>query len=105
MGFRETVLPSCWLERRLRAVRDRIFLVGADLIPAARRLRVRFAVPMEERAAFLHRLRSLSAGLPIAAQLEWDLAEAEDARQTPLGPPDRTVPAIQSAPYVHDASP
>ncbi len=40
MGFLETVLPSCWFERRLRAVRDRVFLVGADLIPAARRLRI-----------------------------------------------------------------
>ena len=105
MGFRETVLPSCWLERRLRAVRDRIFLVGADLIPAARRLRVRFAVPMEERAAFLHRLRSLSAGLPIAAQLDWDLAEADDAPQTSPGPADHTVLAIQSTPYAHGASP
>ena len=32
MGFRETVLPACWFERRLRAIRDRVFLVGADLI-------------------------------------------------------------------------
>ena len=105
MGFRETVLPSCWFERRLRTVRDQVFLVGADLIPAARRLRVRFAVPMEERAAFLHRLRSLSAGLPIAAQLDWDLAEADDAPQTSPGPADHTVLAIQSTPYAHGASP
>jgi len=70
MGFRETVLPSCWFERRLRAVRDLVFLVGADLIPDARRLRVRFAVPTEERAEFLQRLRTLSEGLPIAAQLD-----------------------------------
>jgi len=105
MGFRETVLPSCWFERRLRAVREWVFLVGADLIPAARRLRVRFAVPTEERAEFLQRLRTLSEGLPIAAQLEWDLAESDDAPQTPRGPADRTVPAIQPTPYVHDASP
>lgn len=79
MGFRETVLPSCWLERRLRAVRDLVFLIGADLIPKARRLRVRFAVPPEERPEFLQRLRTLSEGLPIGAQLEWVLNEAEDA--------------------------
>ena len=77
MGFRETVLPSCWFERRLRAVRDLVFLVGADLIPEARRLRVRLAIPPEERAEFLQRLRTISEGLPIAAQLEWDLSEAE----------------------------
>ncbi|MGH7231883.1 MAG: hypothetical protein ACREJU_11080 [Nitrospiraceae bacterium] len=34
MGYRETVLPSRWVERRLRAGRDLVFLVGADLIPA-----------------------------------------------------------------------
>jgi hypothetical protein len=87
MGFRETVLPSCWFERRLRAVRDVVFLVGADLIPKARRLRIRFAVPAEERPEFLHRLWRLSEGLPIAAQLDWDFAEAEDARVSPhMGP-------------------
>lgn len=71
MGFRETVLLSCWFERRLRAVRERVFLVGADLIPKARLLRIRFAVPAEERPEFLQRLRPLSHGLPIAAQLDW----------------------------------
>ena len=45
LGFRETVLPTYWFERRLRAVRDLVFLVGADLLPHARRLLVRFAVP------------------------------------------------------------
>ena len=30
--FRETVLPRSWFEKRLRAVRDFVFLVGADLI-------------------------------------------------------------------------
>ena len=53
--------------RRLRAIRDLVFLVGADPIPHARRLRVRFAVPPEERAEFLERLRTRSEGLPIAA--------------------------------------
>ena len=33
LGFRETVLPTCWFRRRLRAVRDLVFLVGADLLP------------------------------------------------------------------------
>lgn len=75
MGFRETVLPACWFERRLRAVRDRVFLVGADLTPNARRLRVRFAVPREDRPEFLQRLRTLAEGLPIAAQLEWEFTE------------------------------
>jgi hypothetical protein len=102
MGFRETVLPSCWFERRLRAVRDLVFLVGADLIPHAQRLRVRFAVPTEERPEFLHRLRTLSEGLPIAAQLEWDLSEAEEistyASQT-------TVPTIRPEPQRAGASP
>jgi hypothetical protein len=74
-GFRETVLPRCWVERRLRAVRDFVFLVGADLIPRGRRLEIRFAVPREERPAFLTRLRTLSKGLPIAAQLEWTLTD------------------------------
>jgi hypothetical protein len=105
MGFRETVLPSCWFERRLRAVRDLVFLVGADLIPKARRLRVRFAVPPEERAEFLHRLRTLSEGLPIAAQLDWDVAEAENAGQPPLRQADTTVPTIRPSPHAYGASP
>ena len=82
-GFRETVLPRCWFERRLRAVRDFVFLVGADLIPQGRRLQVRFAVPREE---FVTRLRTLSEGLPIAAQLEWTLTDDEcppEAAQPP----------------------
>jgi hypothetical protein len=105
MGFRETVLPSCWFERRLRAVRDLVFLVGADLIPKARRLRVRFAVPPEERAEFLHRLRTLSEGLPIAAQLDWDVAEGENAGQTPLRQADTTVPTLRPSPHADGPSP
>jgi hypothetical protein len=102
MGFRETVLPSCWFERRLRAVRDLVFLVGADLIPQARRLQVRFAVPAEERAAFLQRLRTLSEGLPIAAQLDWDLSEAEE---TSTHASQTTVPTIRPEPQRAGASP
>lgn len=80
-GFRETVLPRCWFERRLRAVRDFVFLVGADLIPQGRRVQIRFAVPRAERPEFVRRLRTLSEGLPIAAQLDWTLTDEE-------GPPD-----------------
>ncbi len=98
MGFRETVLPSCWFERRLRAVRDWVFLVGADLIPDARRLRVRFAVPPEERLEFLQRLRTLAEGLPIAAQLEWELTDPNEPNQTP-------VPTGRSSPHTPRASP
>lgn len=105
MGFRETVLPSCWFERRLRAVRDLVFLVGADLIPKARRLRVRFAVPKEERAGFLHRLRTLSEGLPIAAQLDWELSEADATPQPPPERMDTHVPVLRFTPHVHGASP
>src|SRR5690606_323 len=78
-GFRETVLPRCWFERRLRALREWVFLVGADLIPRARAVQVRFAVPREERAEVLRRLQTLSEGLPIAAQLEWELVDEEPA--------------------------
>ena len=94
MGFRETVLPSCWFERRLRAVRDLVFLVGADLIPKARRLRVRFAVPPEERSEFLQRLRTISEGLPIAAQLDWDLSEADDAEYAAADASHPTLPTV-----------
>lgn len=45
MSFLDMVLPSCWFERWLRTVRDRVFFVGADLIPASRRLGVWFTVP------------------------------------------------------------
>jgi hypothetical protein len=81
-GFRETVWPRCWVERRLRAVRDFVFLVGADLIPQGRRLQIRFAVPREERREFLDRLRTLSEGLPIAAQLDWTLRDEESPPDT-----------------------
>ena len=101
MGFRETVLPSCWFERRLRTVRDRVFLVGADLIPRARRLRIRFAVPAEERPEFLQRLRTLFHGLPIAAQLDWDLTEADDAAHAPKAP----APTARPSPQRIEASP
>jgi hypothetical protein len=105
MGFRETVLPSCWFERRLRAVRDLVFLVGADLIPQGRRLRVRFAVPAEERAEFLQRLRTLSAGLPIAAQLDWHLDEMDDATHTASHASHTIVPIVSQVAQRPGASP
>jgi hypothetical protein len=79
--FRETVLPRSWFERRLRAVRDFVFLVGADLISQGRRVQIRFAMPEPDRPEFLRRLCTMSEGLPIAAQLEWSLTE-----QTPTHP-------------------
>lgn len=46
-GFRERVFPRCWFERRLRAVRYVVFLVGADIIP---RVGVcKFALPCHGR--------------------------------------------------------
>ena len=86
--FRETVLPRSWFEKRMRAVRDFVFLVGADLISQGRQVRVRLAMPQADRPEFLSRLRTLSEGLPIAAQLEWSLTE-----QTPTHP-DKIVTPI-----------
>ncbi len=86
-GFRETMLPSCWFERRLRAVRDWVFLVWADLIPRGHRLQIRLAVPREERPEFLTRLRTLSEGLPIAAQLDWTLTDEESPLDAPRRDP------------------
>jgi hypothetical protein len=92
-GFRETVSFRCWVERRLRAVRDFVFLVGADLIPLGRRLDIRFAVPREVGPRLLTPLRTLSGGLPIAAQLEWTLTYEEashkgshETRPSPFSP-------------------
>jgi hypothetical protein len=86
--FRETVLPRSWFERRLRAVRDFVFLVGADLISQGRRIQIRFAMPEPDRPEFLRRLRMVSDGLPIAAQLEWSLTD-----QTPSHP-DKIITPI-----------
>ena len=91
--------------RRLRAIRDLVFLVGADLIPHARRLRVRFAVPPEERAEFLERLRTRSEGLPIAAQLEWELTDPNELNQTPVHVVNVPVPTGRSSPHPSRASP
>jgi len=85
--FRETVLPRSWFEKRLRAVRDWVFLVGADLIQQGRRVQIRFAMPEPDQEEFLRRLRTVSEGLPIAAQLEWSLSD-----QTPTHPDKIVIP-------------
>jgi hypothetical protein len=85
--FRETLLPRAWFERRLRALRDFVFVVGADLIAQGRRVQIRLAIPSSQRAEFLRRLGSVSQGLPIAAQLEWSVAD-----QTPTHPDNIITP-------------
>lgn len=91
--FRETILPRSWFERRLRAVRDFVFVVGADLITQGRRVQIRFAMPEPDRPEFLRRLRTVSDGLPIAAQLEWTLTD-----QTPSHPDTIITPIPLIAP-------
>ncbi|MDH5642312.1 MAG: hypothetical protein OEY28_13570, partial [Nitrospira sp.] len=59
------------------------------------------AVPVEERPEFLQRLRRVFHGLPIAAQLEWDLCEIDETAHGPTAP----VPAIRPAPQISRASP
>jgi hypothetical protein len=92
--FRETVLPRSWFERRLRALREWVFLVGADLISQGRRVQIRFAVSEVDRPEFLRRLRTLSEGLPIAAQLEWTLTD-----QTPSHPDNIVTPIPLLSPH------
>jgi hypothetical protein len=92
--FRETVLPRSWFERRLRAVRNFVFLVGADLIAQGRRVQIRFAMPEPDRPEFLRRLRTMSEGLPIAAQLEWTLTD-----QTPTHPEKIVTPTSLLSPH------
>ena len=92
--FRETVLPRSWFEKRLRAVRDFVFLVGADLISQGRRVRIRFAMPQPDRPEFLRRLRTISEGLPIAAQLEWSLSD-----QSPTHPDQIVTPIPLLSPH------
>jgi hypothetical protein len=87
--FRETVLPRPWFERRLRAVRDFVFVVGADLIAQGRRVQIRLAMPDQERPEFLRRLRTVSQGLPIAAQLECSVTD-----QTPTHPDKIITPIV-----------
>jgi hypothetical protein len=90
--FRETVLPRSWFERRLRAVRDFVFLVGADLISQGRRVQIRFAMPEPDRPEFLCRLCTMSEGLPIAAQLEWSLTDQAPTHPDKIVTPMPLIP-------------
>lgn len=92
--FRETVLPRSWFEKRLRAIRDFVFLVGADLISQGRRVRIRFAMAQGDRPEFLHRLRTMSQGLPIAAQFEWSHTD-----QAPTHPDKIVTPILLLSPH------
>ena len=105
MGVRGDGAPVGWFERRLRAVRDWVLLVGADCIPQARIVRVRFAVPREERQEYLQRLRTLAEGLPIAAQFEGDLLDTDDEDPPSPGGVEATVPTVWRAAEAHGASP
>jgi hypothetical protein len=91
--FRERVLPRSWFEKRLRAIRDFVFLVGADLIAQGRRIRIRFALPATDRAEFLRRLRTMSEGVPIAAQLEWSLTTQTPTHPDKIVTPTPLIPA------------
>jgi hypothetical protein len=84
--FRKTVLPRSRFEKRLGAVGDFVFLVGADLIQQGRRVRV--AMPEPDRLELLRCLRTMLEGLPIAAQLEWSLSD-----QSPTHP-DKIISPI-----------
>ncbi len=94
--FRETVLPRSWFEKRLRAVRDFVFLVGADLISQGHRVRIRFAMPEPDRPEFLRRLRTISEGLPIAAQLEWSLTDQTPAHPDKIVTPIPLLPSLST---------
>ncbi len=93
MGFRETVLPSCWFERRLRAVRDRVFSGRCRTDPPKPDgFGCGSPCPQRNERIFSSGLRTISGGLPIAAQLDGDLCEADDA----LSSPGRMTSSIQA---------
>ena len=94
-NFRAMVLPRPWFERRLRAVRDFVFLVGADLISQGRKVQIRLALPNEQRPELLRRLRTISEGLPIAAQLESSLTDLSPAHPHNIITP---IPLLTSLP-------
>ena len=79
------------------AVREFVFLVGADLIYQGRKVKVRLALPKPDRPEFLRRLRTVSDGLPIAAQLEWSTSGDLSAQ------PDHVIPRLPS--YVPPTAP
>src|SRR5215510_13928552 len=79
------------------AVREFVFLVGADLIYQGRKVKVRLALPKPDRPEFLRRLRTVSDGLPIAAQLEWSTTRDLPAQ------PGHVIPRLP--PYVPPTAP
>ena len=70
-GFRETVLPRSWFERRLRAVREFVFLAGEDLIYQGHNVTVRLPLPKPDRPEFFQALTDGLGRLTITEQLEW----------------------------------
>src|SRR5262249_14321620 len=70
-----------------RAVREFVFLVGADLIYQGRKVKVRLALPKPDHPEFLEGLRTVADGLPIAAQLEWSTSGDLSAQ------PDHVIPS------------
>src|SRR5262245_66226656 len=69
------------------AVSEFVFLVGVDLIYQGRKVKVRLALPKPDRPEFLEGLRTVSDGLPIAAQLEWSTSGDLSAQ------PDHVIPS------------
>jgi hypothetical protein len=51
-------------------------------------VKVRLALPKPDRPEFLRRLRTVSDGLPIAAQLEWSTGKDSPAQ------PDSVIPRL-----------
>ena len=72
----------------------RAITVGADLIAQGRRVQIRLAMPQSQRAEFLRRLRTVSQGLPIAAQLEWSVSDQ------PATHPDNIITPIPLLPPI-----
>ena len=96
-GFRETVLPRSWFERRLRAVREFVFLAGEDLIYQGHKVKVRLPLPKPDRPEFSQALTDGLGRLTIAEQLEWSTSEDLPAR------PDHITPRLP--PYVPPTAP
>ena len=50
-------------------------------------------LPADEKGGFI--LRTLAEGLPIAAQLDWDLSEADDVDPASTRAPNATGPTVR----------
>jgi hypothetical protein len=99
MGLCEMALPSCRFERQLRTARDLVFRVWADLIPQSCHLQNRLAVSSKRCPKFLKQPRTLFHGMPIAAQLDWDLTEVSDIHHASPGQADTIVPTDRPRSY------